>query len=430
MCATRVVATSRPFAALMLLTAVAAALAAGPAVAQTVAITGGKVFPVSGPPLDNATVLIVDGKIAAVGTGVAVPAGATRIDARGHWVTPGLIHASTRLGLVEIDMVEDTNDASAAGEKAVAAGFRAWDGLNAASTMWAPARNAGITTVLSLPGRGLFAGQAALVDTIQADRQAMLRKAPAAMVANVGEAAAGGTRARGELLMRLRELLQDARAFAARREAFENAGTRSFAVGRVHLEALADVLAGKMPVLAAVDRAADIEAILDLAAEFKFRLIVHGGAEAWQVAERLARAGVPVVTGALGNIPSSFATLGARQENAAMLRKAGVPVVLISDQGDTFRARTIRQHAGNAVAYGMDWHDALRAVTLAPAEVFGAADTIGSLQPGRDANVVVWDGDPFEFTTRATHVFVRGRDARTASREDQLTERYRKRAVR
>ena len=182
-----------------------------------------------------------------------------------------------------------------------------------------------------------------------------------------------------------------------------------------------------MPVLVQADRATDIEAALDLAAEFKFRLIIHGGAEAWQVADRLAKAHVPVLTGALGNIPSSFASLGSRQENAAILRKAGVPLVLIADQGDTFRARTIRQHAGNAVAYGLPWDEALRAVTLAPAEAFGVADTIGSLQVGRDANVVVWDGDPFEFATHATHVFVRRRDTRTPSREDLLTERYKKR---
>ena len=413
--------------ACVLLTLLTAMLMASSAGAQTVAITGGKVFPVSGPSIDNATVLMVDGKIAAVGASVVIPAGATRIDARGHWVTPGFINASTRLGLVEIDMVNDTNDASAKGDRQVSAAFRSWEGLNPASVLWAPARNDGITSVVSVPGGGLIAGQAALVDTAEGERQAMVRKAPVAMIVNFGEPSAGGTQARGELLLRLRELLDDARTFTDRRDAFENAGTRAFAVGRVHLEALADVLAGKMPVLAQADRATDIEAALDLAAEFKFRLIIHGGAEAWQVADRLAKAHVPVLTGALGNIPSSFASLGSRQENAAILRKAGVPLVLIADQGDTFRARTIRQHAGNAVAYGLPWDEALRAVTLAPAEAFGVADTIGSLQVGRDANVVVWDGDPFEFATHATHVFVRGRDTRTPSREDLLTERYKKR---
>jgi imidazolonepropionase-like amidohydrolase len=411
----------------VVLTALAVVVMAGPAGAQSVAITGGKVFPVSGPPIDNATVLIIDGKITAVGSNVAVPAGIARIDARGHWVTPGLINASTRLGLVEIAMVDDTNDASAKGDRQVSAGFRSWEGLNPASVLWGPARNAGITSVVSLPGGGLIGGQAALVDTMDTGLPGLVRKAPVAMVANFGEPAAGGTQARGELLMRMRELLEDARAFASRREAFENAGTRAFAVGRVHLEALAAVLAGRMPLLASADRATDIEAALDLAAEYKFRVIIQGGAGAWQVADRLAKSGVPVLTGALDSIPASFASLGARQENAALLRKAGVPVVLIAEEGETFRARTLRQHAGNAVAYGLPWDDALRAVTLTPAEVFGVADSVGSLQAGRDGNVVVWDGDPFEFATRATHVLIRGRDARTTSREDLLIERYKKR---
>ncbi len=395
--------------------------------ARTIAITGGKVFPVSGLPIEGGTVLIANGKIVAVGTNVEVPAGATRIDARGHWVTPGLVHASTRLGLVEVDMVDETNDARAKGDHDVSAAFRSWEGLNPASVLWAPARNSGITTVLSGPAGGLIAGQAALVDTQEGELHGMVRKAPAAMVANLGEAAAGGTRARGELLMRFREVLQDARAFAARREAFENAGTRAFAVGRLHLEALGDVLSARIPMLVSVDRASDIEAALGLASEFGFRLIIDGGAEAWQVADDLARAHVPVLTNGLANIPSTFAALGSRQENAALLRKAGVPVVLVSDRGDTFRARTIRQHAGNAVAYGLPWDEALRAVTLTPAEVFGVADTIGSLQPGRDANIVVWDGDPFEFTTRAMHIFIGGREVRSLSREDLLTDRYKKR---
>jgi imidazolonepropionase-like amidohydrolase len=133
---------------------------------------------------------------------------------------------------------------------------------------------------------------------------------------------------------------------------------------------------------------------------------------------------VPVLTTGLDNIPSSFATLGARQENAALLRKAGVTVIVIADEGETFNVRNIRQHAGNAVAYGLSWDDALRAVTLAPAEVFGVGDAVGSLAPGKDANLVVWDGDPFEFATRAELVFVRGTETVTGSRQDELTERY------
>jgi imidazolonepropionase-like amidohydrolase len=126
----------------------------------------------------------------------------------------------------------------------------------------------------------------------------------------------------------------------------------------------------------------------------------------------------------MNNIPASFSSLGARQENAAMLRRAGVNVVLVGAGGEAFNVRNIRQEAGNAVAYGMSWDDALRAVTLGPAEAFGVAGQIGTLQPGRDANVVVWSGDPFEFSTRAEQVFIKGRDAKAPSRQDMLIERY------
>jgi imidazolonepropionase-like amidohydrolase len=135
---------------------------------------------------------------------------------------------------------------------------------------------------------------------------------------------------------------------------------------------------------------------------------------------------VPVLTGALDNIPSSFATLGSRQENAGLLAKAGVPLVIVGNAGEAFNVRNIRQEAGNAVAYGLGWDAALRAVTLSVAEQFGVADRVGSLQPGRDANVVVWSGDPFEFATIAEHVFVKGRPVKRPSRQDELTERYRR----
>jgi imidazolonepropionase-like amidohydrolase len=153
-------------------------------------------------------------------------------------------------------------------------------------------------------------------------------------------------------------------------------------------------------------------------------VIVAGGAEAWRVAPALAAAKVPVVTGAEENIPGSFDTLAARQENAALLRKAGVPVILSAGTVETFNVRNVKQHAGNAVAYGLPWDEALRAVTLTPAEVFGVADTVGSLAAGKAANVVVWSGDPFEFSTRVEHVFVRGADVLAPSRQDLLSDRY------
>jgi imidazolonepropionase-like amidohydrolase len=409
---------SRLCASCMLSLAIAA-----PAGAQTIALTGAKVFPVSQPPIENATVVIVRGKITAVGANVPIPANAERIDARGRWITPGLIDPVTVLGVVEIGAVPQSNDASAKGDKSVAAAFRVWDALNPASMLWAPTRNEGVTTVGVVPSGGLIAGQAAVVDLVDGTAAQMLRRKPVAVVAQLQSGAAPDTSSRGEVLLRLRELLQDAKAYATHRQAYDTARTRAFATTRPNLDALVPVVTGQIPLMLSVDRAADIGSALDLAHDFALKLILNGADEGWMLADRIAAAHVPVVTGALDNIPSSFATLGARQENAALLRKAGVAVAL-STGGDSFNVRNLKQHAGNAVAYGLSWDDALRAVTLTPAEILGVAANVGTLQPGRDANLVVWDGDPFEFSTRAVRVLVHGREIHQASRQDLLMERY------
>lgn len=396
----------------------------GVAGAETIAITGGKVFPVSGPAIENGTVVITDGKITAVGANVPVPAGAKTIDAKGKWVTPGLINAATTLGVVEIGAVPDANDARSKGQHAVSAAFRVWEGLNPASVYFAPARNEGVTNTALLPGGGLIAGQAAFLETFEGEASDMIRRSPVAMVASLASAEAAESRSRGEMFLRLRELLEDARAYGARKVAFEAGNTREFAVGRLHLDALQQVLAGKIPLVVNVDRASDIESALAIAQEYKLRIAILGGAEAWKVGAKLAAAKVPVMTTALDSIPTSFATLGQRQENAGLLRQAGVSVAVIAGENESFNVRNVRQHAGNAVAYGMTWDDALRAVTLTPAEIYGMEGTLGSLQVGRDGNVVVWDGDPFEYATRATTVLVRGREAQGKSRQDMLIERY------
>jgi imidazolonepropionase-like amidohydrolase len=177
-----------------------------------------------------------------------------------------------------------------------------------------------------------------------------------------------------------------------------------------------------------VDRAADIEAALDLARTYQLHLVLNGAAEGWKVAEQIAAARVPVLTGAMNNIPGSFNALGARQDNAALLRKAGVRVILIGNAGggqeEGFNARNVRFEAGNAVGYGMTWDDALAAITLAPALAFGVSDKVGALRVGLEGNVIVWNGDPFEFSTRAEHVYVRGVEYTAPSRQDLLTKRY------
>jgi imidazolonepropionase-like amidohydrolase len=424
----------RPFTLRSLFTALACALLAGapcaaPASAQAIAITGGRVFPVSGPPIDNGTVLIVDGKIAAVGTSIAIPAGATRVDASGKWVTPGLINASTSLGLVEVDAVEPSNDATVKGERGVAAGVRAWEALNPASELWAPARQDGITNVVVLPSGAFVGGQAAFVETVEGPLDRMVRKAPIGIVLDLTAREEAEAGSRGELLFRLRELLDTAKLYAAGTIAFDTAQLRALWPSRLHVRALVPVVKGTLPLLVRADRAADIEAVLAIAREYSLEVVVYGAVEGWKVAGDLAAAKVPVATAGLSNLPVSFDQLGATLENAARLRQAGVSLVIASIGDNGFKARTIRQHAGNAVANGLPWDAALRAVTLTPAEVFGVEAMVGSLQPGRDANVVVWDGDPFELATRAEHVFVRGQENTKPSREQLLVERYRTRAT-
>src|SRR5688572_20980432 len=395
--------------------------------AQTIAITGGRVHPVSGPVIENGTVVIRNGKIVAVGANVSVPDGATRIDAAGKWVTPGLVNALTGLGVSEIGQVQATVDRGARGENSIAAAFPVWEGVNPASTMLAPARNDGVTSVVIVPTGGLVAGQAALVDLVPGTITDMINKAPVAMVAQYGDPRSGGTNARGEQYARLREILQDARAYSRRRADFERAQTRDFAARRGDLEALIPVVEGRLPLMVNADQASDIDAVLRLARETNVRIIIAGGAESWKVADRLAAANVPVIVGSMSNIPTSFAALGSRQETAGLLQQAGVKVVLIGNgSGDetTFNVRNLKYDAGVAVAFGMKWEDALRSVTLTPAEVLGVANRIGSLQPGRDANIVVWSGDPFEFATRAERVLIRGREITTPSRQDELMERY------
>jgi imidazolonepropionase-like amidohydrolase len=249
------------------------------------------------------------------------------------------------------------------------------------------------------------------------------------MVAEVGDPLSVGLSSRGEVIGKLRELLEDTKFFQTHRDAFDRAQTRPFAASRLDLQAMIPVIEGKLPLLVTVDRASDIDAAMRLARDYNVKLMISSGAEAWMMADKIAAARIPVLTGAMNNIPAGFAALGQRQENAGLLRKAGVQVALIGNAGggdeEAFNVRNIKQEAGNAVSYGMTWDDALRAVTLAPAEVFGASDRVGSLKPGLEGNVVVWSGDPFEFTTRAEHVFVRGREYTDKTRQDLLVKRYR-----
>jgi imidazolonepropionase-like amidohydrolase len=400
-----------------------ALLAGRRADAQVVAITNGTVYPVSGPKITGATVLLRDGKIVAVGRGIAVPADATVVDAAGKWVTPGLIHAGSSLGvhLTDNGAQEQTQEDIVAGE--VKASFNVAEAIDPASMTIPSVRAEGVTTALTMPLEGLIPGQAVVIDLAGDRIEDMLVRSPAAMIVDLGQGGKeGGGGSRAGALFRLRLILRDAKEYATRKEDFRKAQIQPLAAPAPELEALQPVLAGELPMLVLANRRSDIASALRIAKEFGLKVVIWGGAEAWQIAPDLALAKVPVVLEPLKDVPT-FDALNARLDNATLLRKAGVEVV--AAQRDAAFSRDLRTAAGNEVRNGMSWDDALRSVTLAPATALGIDQRTGSLEAGKAANVVVWSGDPFEFSSKAEHVFIRGVDVPLTNRQTELRERYR-----
>lgn len=399
------------------------ALGALPASAETVAITGGRVVTGgSAGTIENGTVLIQDGKVLAVGRDVAIPSGARRIDAKGKVVTAGFMDSLARLGLVEVGAVEETVDLRTQRDEITAA-FNVADAINPRSIVLPTNRIEGLTraVVAPAPGTSLIAGQGVVIHLAgDIEGSGFLLRSPVAMFGVLNRNFGGGSRA--ATLLRLREILHDAREYAKDRKAYQQGDLRELAVSRLDLEALQPVIRGEMPLVMAVNRASDIQAVLRLAKEEKLKLILAGAGEAWVVADELAAAKVPVLITPLNNLPGSFDVLGATLENAARLHKAGVTFAFMSV--DAHEAYSIRQNAGNAVAYGLPWDAALAALTTVPARLWGISDTYGSLEPGKDADVVVWTGDPLEVTTYPTEVFIRGHQVPIMSRQLELRDRY------
>jgi len=369
-------------------------------------------------------VLIRGGKIVAVGASVTAPAGARVIDAAGKIVTPGFLESATQIGIVEIPLGADGTDDQASTDKELSAAFNVVDSFNGDSTVIPVTRVEGITRAVVAPtGSGhVILGQGAMFDLTGAQVPDAIVKAPVAMFANLGEAGAaseGGSRA--SAMLRLREALQDALDFSRNHVAWSNAQRRPYARGRLDMEALGPVVRGELPLAINANRASDLLAAMRLADEFHLKLILMGAGEGWRVAADLAVHKVPVVVKPLTDIPT-FDALGATLENPARLAKAGVTLVLSSF--DTHNARNLRQEAGNAISYGLDRDIALRAVTLEPARIWGVADRLGSLEAGKDADVVIWSGDPFELTTGPERVFIAGREMSKETRQRQLFEKY------
>ncbi|HET9275774.1 MAG TPA: amidohydrolase family protein [Gemmatimonadales bacterium] len=394
-------------------------LAATPAAAQTIAITGGTVFPVSGGRIQNGTVVIRDGRIVAVGAGVAVPAGAQVVDARGKWITPGLIHTNANAGL-GVAGLGGFGEGSVQGE--VNPSFNPAEGFDPAAATIPVARTGGVTTAVLGPDGSFFPGQAFAVDYDGSTVDGVVVRRGAAMVLNLsaGSRQAGGG-SRAGVMARVRRIFGDALEYSRRQADYRRDQIQELAAPARELEALLPVLRGEMPLVVLANRKIDIENALRLKREYRLRMLLFGAVEGWQVAGQIAQAGVPVLVQPLRDIPD-FDGLGARLDNATLLREAGVTVVIA--QGDPGGERNLRYAAGNAVLHGMSWDDALKAITQAPAAAFGLTG-YGTLEPGAVANVVVWSGDPFEFSSAAERVFVRGRESSLRTREHELRERYR-----
>ncbi len=404
---------------------VASLLAPGLATAACTAIVAARAYLPDGP-RSGVTVVIDGDQIVAVGADVSVPAGCKQIDGRTLVLTPGLIEPWSQLGLVEVGLEADTRDfASAQSEESGSSlhpSFRVADAYNPGSTLVPITRVAGVTSTVSAPSEGLISGVSAWVDLAGATQREAVRRRELAMHASVR----GSKGSRASQLHAIRGALLEARIWAKRRGDWEKGQSRRFRMTLAGLEALQPVLNKTIPLVISTDRAADIEATLRLAKELDIRVVIQGGAEAWLHSKSLGKRKVPVIVDPLLFGPSSFGSVRARPDNAALLAAAGVPVMLGTFW--THNTRTLAQVAGNAVRAGLPHAAAIRALTLTPAEVFGMPKH-GRLSQGARANVVVWSGDPLELSTRVLHLFIGGRAIPLVNRQTRLRDRYLDRAA-
>ena len=410
-------------------TALLALLCIGGARADMIAIVGGKVHTV-GPvgTLERATILIEDDRIVAVGADVDAHAGSRTIDASGKVVTPGLYAAMSQLGLGEVGLSADPNDNEQTGDQFTAS-FDVADAFNPRATHIAVNRIEGITraTIVPTPRNAwmeastshIISGLGAVVHLGDDDNVQRRKAALMVSLGATGGAFAGGSRAAA--LLTLRHALDEARIYADDEGDYER---DEFVYSARDLEALGGVLEGEIPLMVRVDRASDIQVLLGLVNAYGVQAIIAGGAEAWLVAEELAAANVPVVLDPTLNLPGNFDRINQRRENATILNNAGVRVSFVGSDAQTHNARNVTQLAGNAVADGMPWEDALRAITLTPAEMFGVADAVGSIEAGKLADIVIWPGDPFELTNYPDAVFINGEPIPMISRQTLLRDRY------
>jgi len=410
--------------------------------ATVYAITHGKVFPVSGAPIEDGTVIIRDGKIAAVGANVPVPAEAKVIDAKGLQVYPGLFDPITQMGLREIGAVSATVDTTETGEfnpDVVAA-----EAILPSSEHIPVTRASGITEVLAVPASGgfdsggggnIFGGQASAINMAGWTINDMLLKKSVAMVLDwpkiqtrsfdfttfsIKEKPYGEAKQEYEKnLNMLKDWLDEARHYAV---AMGHGGKADYD-GDVKLEALVPVVRGQLPVLVFADRERDIRNAVEFCEQEKLKMILAGGEEAYKVKDLLRSKDIPVILRPmLTEVPDDDDPYDVLLTQPEVLHEAGVRFAIGSF--DNSFARRLGQNAANAVAYGLPYDEALKAVTIYPAEILGLGDEVGTLDAGKIANVIVTNGDPLEVTTDVKYLFIKGQPTSLDNKQLELYEKY------
>jgi imidazolonepropionase-like amidohydrolase len=403
------------------------------------AITNAKIVPMTGPEIERGTVVIRNGRIAAVGANASIPGGAQVIDARGLAVYPGMIDSGTAVGLTEIGAVRATVDTTELGD--FNPHMRAIVAIHPESEIIPVARVNGITTVVSRPTGGVFSGQAALINLDGWTWEEMELKAPVGIVFNFPVIQSGrffnfetfqteernyqkAKQERDDKLNKARRLLDDARAYAKAKAAQAKDPSLPNVEPDHVLEALVPVINGQWPFIVVANEERDIKGAIEFAEEQKVKMILSGGADAWKVASLLKEKNVPVVLGPILRLPQheddaydqSFAA-------AKALYEAGVKFAF--ETNDASNERNLPYHAAMCVAFGLPREEALKALTIYPAQIWGVADQVGSIEVGKLANLVVWDGDPLEIRSQVKYLFIKGNQIPLTTKHTELYERYR-----
>jgi imidazolonepropionase-like amidohydrolase len=408
----------------LLLTFILLSLISASALAKNIAIVDATVHTMTEQgSLQNATILIKDGKIQTVLAQRPDLAGYEVIEAKGKVVTPGLIGAFTSLGLVEVSSSAGTVDSSY-DKSAISSTGAALDvayAVNPHSSLMAVSRIEGVTSAATTMSNThqLFQGQGAIITLADTNSPIIKRAAfMSAVAGNQGADDLGGSRA--ALWVTLEQVLSE--ATFAQGKTFTPASDWHGISTVADAQALVPVVAGKVPLMIEAHRVADILQIIALKQRHpQLNIVILRATEGWQVAAQIAQAGIPVILNPESNLPYEFDQLSATLANAARLHGAGV---LIAIGMNTHNIRLAKQHAGNAVANGLPWEAGLAALTINPARIFGVADKIGAITAGLQADLVIWSGDPLQITEAAEQVFINGAAVAMESRQTKLRDRY------